>query len=102
MLSTLIIAALLIWFFASIRGLQDRLAKAEASISDLKLKLQRTDGGPLPEPAEEEPEPAEPSAHELPPSVEPASAANGRADHPDRPRAGIGRAGGSCPLRSKL
>ena len=73
MLSTLIIAALLIWFFASIRGLQDRLAKAEASISDLKLKLQRTGGAPFPEPAEEEPEPAEPSAHELPPSVEPAS-----------------------------
>ena len=70
MLSTLIIAALLVWFFANIRGLQDRLGKAEAAISDLKLKLQRTDGA-LPSPAAEaEPQPAEPLAQELPPSIE--------------------------------
>ena len=101
MLSTLIIAAFLVWFFASIRGLQDRLGKAKSAISDLKLKLQRADGAPLARARRRRAGARQPTAQKLPPPVEPAPA-NGRADHPYRPRAGIGRAGGSFPLRSKL
>jgi uncharacterized membrane protein len=72
MLSTLIIAALLVWFFANIRGLQDRLAKAEATISGLELKLQRPDGAsPSPGPAEQESQPTPPLVQELPPAGEP-------------------------------
>lgn len=74
MLTTLIIAALLIWFFAGrhIDALNLRLAKVEATIADLQGKLPRAAGPDmLPAPVEE-PEPVEPPTEERPDPVEPA------------------------------
>jgi uncharacterized membrane protein len=62
MLPTLIIAAILIWFFAGrhIRSLKDRLGKAESAIRDLELKLQRAAGAAPPSAPVQESEPTEP------------------------------------------
>lgn len=69
MLATLIVAALIVWFFAGrhIGALKERLAKAEAAIRTLEVKLQAADGAPSPAPVEQELRPAEQLAQELVP-----------------------------------
>jgi uncharacterized membrane protein len=78
MLPTLIIAAFLIWFFAGrhIPDLRNRLAKAEAAISELEAKLQDTRAELPPEANEQEgPQLTAPEvAEEIPPQAEPSPA----------------------------
>lgn len=73
MLATLIVAALIVWFFAGrhISALKERLARAEVAIRTLELKLQGGDGSPSPAPVEQEPRPAELPTEEPAPAASP-------------------------------